>query len=196
MNVLLAHKGNANQNWPLNTVATRFNHAQNRCYVTGLERVTIYPRNHVSGKRQAAAFGTFAGYQHTPNPGPRIVSRSKNHRRGNCRIAGLHRTVYFVTMPPTPLDPQVREAMLPYRARLGNPRAVHRVAIKPGIPGVWARIAAAACCPANRATSSLPSRRTEAPPGPSFGVARLLKPKETTFNLRRSKHQGPVLQAC
>src|SRR5439155_7494791 len=79
-----------------------------------LERGQIYPRNHFSGPGHARLLGVARLLEHG-----RSLERGSFRRQkpAAARVSierDSMRTVYFDYNATTPLDPQVREAMLPY----------------------------------------------------------------------------------
>src|SRR6266566_615913 len=88
------------------------------------------------------------------------------------------RTVYFDYNATTPLDPHVREAMLPYLGEIwGNPSSVHHVGRQARAILDDARARAAAFLGCKPSEIVFTSGGTESANLALFGVARLLKPK-------------------
>src|SRR6266699_1514885 len=88
------------------------------------------------------------------------------------------RTVYFDYNATTPLDPQVREAMLPYLGEIwGNPSSVHHVGRQARAILDDARDRAASFVGCKPSEIVFTSGGTESVNLALFGVARLLKPK-------------------
>src|SRR5690242_15633073 len=90
----------------------------------------------------------------------------------------MPRTVYFDYNATTPLDPGVREAMLPFLSEIwGNPSSVHHVGRKARALLDDARDLAAKIFGAKPSEIIFTGGGTEANNLPIFGTARLLKPK-------------------
>src|SRR5438067_6953573 len=88
------------------------------------------------------------------------------------------RTVYFDYNATTPLDPQVREAMLPYLGAIwGNPSSVHHVGRRARALLDDARDRAAKALGSKPSEVIFTSGGTESNNSAVFGVARLLKAK-------------------
>src|SRR5437667_2718577 len=88
------------------------------------------------------------------------------------------RTVYFDYNATTPLDPQVREAMLPYLGEIwGNPSSVHHVGRQARALLDDARDRAARVLGCKPSEIVFTSGGTESANLAIFGTARLLKPK-------------------
>ena len=90
----------------------------------------------------------------------------------------MPRTVYFDYNATTPLDPAVRDAMLPFLGEVwGNPSSVHHVGRKARALLDDARDRAAKCLGAKPSEIIFTGGGTEANNLAIFGTARLLKPK-------------------
>src|SRR6266404_2258385 len=88
------------------------------------------------------------------------------------------RTFYFDYNATTPLDPQVREAMIPYLGEIfGNPSSVHHVGRRARSILDEARDRAAKVLGAKPSEITFTSGGTESTNQAIFGTARLLKPK-------------------
>src|SRR3989441_1032714 len=88
------------------------------------------------------------------------------------------RTIYFDYNATTPLDPAVREAMLPYLGEIwGNPSSVHHVGRQARAILDDARDRAASFLGCKPSEIAFTSGGTESVNLALFGVARLLKPK-------------------
>src|SRR6266404_4390240 len=88
------------------------------------------------------------------------------------------RTFYFDYNATTPLDPQVREAMIPYLGEIfGNPSSVHHVGRRARSILDEARDRAAKVLGARPSEIIFTSGGTESTNQAIFGTARLLKPK-------------------
>src|SRR5207249_6568730 len=95
-----------------------------------------------------------------------------------CKDAYGMRTVYFDYNATTPLDPQVRETMMPYLgAVFGNPSSVHHVGRQARAILDEARERAAKVLGCKPSEVIFTSGGTESTNLAIFGVARLLKPK-------------------
>src|SRR5262249_48320813 len=112
-----------------------------------------------------------------PIPGRRIVLRSKTSRRRDFRRIVM-RTVYFDYNATTPLDPQVREAMLPYLSEIwGNPSSIHHVGRQARALLDEARDRATQVLSCKPSEIIFTSGGTESANLAIFGTARLLKRK-------------------
>lgn len=90
----------------------------------------------------------------------------------------MHRSIYFDYNATTPLDPDVREAMLPFLDEIwGNPSSVHRIGRKARALLDDARDRAARFLTAKPSEIIFTSGGTEANNLAIFGTARMLKPK-------------------
>src|SRR6266850_3803686 len=106
------------------------------------------------------------------------------------------RTVYFDYNATTPLDPQVREAMLPYLAEIwGNPSSVHHIGRQARAPLDDARDRAAAFLGCKPSEIVFTSGGTESANLAVLGVARLLKPKGRHLITCAVEHHA-VLHCC
>src|SRR5258706_14048517 len=90
----------------------------------------------------------------------------------------MRRTVYFDYNATTPLDPQVREAMMPYLGEIfGNPSSVHHVGRQARAMLDDARDRAAKVLGCKPSEVIFTSGGTELTKLATLGKARLLKPK-------------------
>ena len=90
----------------------------------------------------------------------------------------MSRTIYFDYNATTPLDPQVREAMLPFLGEVwGNPSSVHHVGRRARAILDDARDRCAQTLGCKPSEVIFTSGGTEASNLAIFGTARLLKPK-------------------
>src|SRR5439155_13702623 len=106
------------------------------------------------------------------------------------------RTVYFDYNATTPLDPQVREAMLPYLGEIwGNPSSVHHVGRQARALLDDARDRAARVLGCKPSEMVFTSGGTESANLAIFGVARMLKPKGRHIITSAVEHHA-VLHAC
>ncbi len=97
----------------------------------------------------------------------------------------MPRTIYFDYNASTPLDPQVREAMLPYLSGVwGNPSSVHHVGRRARAALDDARDRAAKFLVCKPSELIFTSGGTESNNLAIFGAARLLKPGENTSSRR------------
>ena len=106
------------------------------------------------------------------------------------------RTVYFDYNATTPLDPQVREAMLPYLGEVwGNPSSIHQVGRRARalLDDARDRMARVLGCKPSEVVFT--SGGTESVNLAIFGVARLLKPKGRHIITSAVEHHA-VLHAC
>jgi len=106
------------------------------------------------------------------------------------------RTVYFDYNATTPLDPQVREAMLPYLGEVwGNPSSVHHVGqqARAILDDGRDRVSRVLACKPSEVVFT--SGGTESANLAIFGVARLLKPKGRHIITSAVEHHA-VLYAC
>src|SRR2546422_9505808 len=106
------------------------------------------------------------------------------------------RTVYFDYNATTPLDPHVREAMLPYLGDIwGNPSSVQRVGrqARAILDDARARVASFLGCRPSEIVFT--SGGTESANLALFGVARLLKPKGRHLITSAVEHHA-VLHSC
>ena len=105
-------------------------------------------------------------------------------------------TVYFDYNATTPLDPQVREAMLPYLAEIwGNPSSVHHVGRQARALLDEARERAANVLGSRPSEIVFTSGGTESANLAIFGVARLLRPKGKHLITTAVEHHA-VLHCC
>jgi cysteine desulfurase len=108
----------------------------------------------------------------------------------------LNRTVYFDYNATTPLDPQVREAMLPYLGEIwGNPSSVHHIGRQARALLDEARERAARVLGSRPSEIVFTSGGTESANLAIFGVARLLKPKGKHLITTAVEHHA-VLHCC
>jgi cysteine desulfurase len=106
------------------------------------------------------------------------------------------RTVYFDYNATTPLDANVREAMLPYLGdHFGNPSSVHHVGRQARAQLDEARDRAAKVLGCKPSEVIFTSGGTESTNLAIFGVARLLKPKGRHIITSAIEHHA-VLHAC
>ena len=106
------------------------------------------------------------------------------------------RTVYFDYNATTPLDPQVREAMLPYLGEIwGNPSSVHHVGRQARALLDDARDRAARVLGCKPSEIVFTSGGTESANLAIFGTARLLKPKGRHIITSAVEHHA-VLYCC
>src|SRR5205809_6619897 len=106
------------------------------------------------------------------------------------------RTVYFDHNATTPLDPQVREAMLPYLGEIwGNPSSVHHVGRQARAILDDARDRAARVLGCKPSEIIFTSGGTESTNLAIFGAARLLKPKGRHIITSAVEHHA-VLHCC
>src|SRR6266436_4638442 len=90
----------------------------------------------------------------------------------------MPRTIYFDYNATTPLDPAVREAMLPFLGEIwGNPSSVHHVGQRARAALDDARDRAARVLKCQPSEIVFTSGGTESVSLAIFGTARLLKPK-------------------
>src|SRR5208282_5037639 len=107
---------------------------------------------------------------------PRFFNSSS--RREMSQIGLMPRTIYFDYNATTPLDPQVREAMLPFLSGVwGNPSSVHHVGRRARAALDDARDRAAKFLVCKPSELIFTSGGTESNNLAIFGAARLLKPK-------------------
>src|SRR6266704_2662832 len=105
-------------------------------------------------------------------------------------------TVYFDYNATTPLDPQVREAMMPYLGEIfGNPSSVHHVVRRARSILDEARDRAAKILGAKPSEIIFTSGGTESTNQAIFGTARLLKPKGRHIITSAVEHHA-VLHCC
>jgi cysteine desulfurase len=105
-------------------------------------------------------------------------------------------TVYFDYNATTPLDPQVREAMLPFLEQVwGNPSSVHHVGRQARACLDDARARAARVLGAKPSEVVFTSGGTESANLAILGTARLLKPKGRHIITSAIEHHA-VLRAC
>src|SRR5436309_4098553 len=105
-------------------------------------------------------------------------------------------TVYFDYNATTPLDPQVREAMLPYLGEVwGNPSSVHHVGRQARALLDEARERAAQVLGSRCSEIVFTSGGTESANLAIFGVARLLRPKGKHLITTAVEHHA-VLHCC
>jgi len=113
-----------------------------------------------------------------------------------CKDAYGMRTVYFDYNATTPLDPQVREAMMPYLgAVFGNPSSVHHVGRQARAILDDARDRAAKVLGCKPSEIIFTSGGTESTNLAVFGAARLLKPKGRHLMTSAVEHHA-VLHCC
>jgi cysteine desulfurase len=106
------------------------------------------------------------------------------------------RTVYFDYNATTPLDPQVREAMLPYLGEVfGNPSSVHHVGRQARALLDEARDRAAKVLGCKPSEFIFTSGGTESTNLAILGTARLLKPKGRHIITSAIEHHA-VLHSC
>lgn len=106
------------------------------------------------------------------------------------------RTIYFDYNATTPLDPQVREAMLPFLGEVwGNPSSVHHVGRRARAILDDARDRAARVLGCKPSEVVFTSGGTESSNLAIFGVARLLKPKGQHIITSAIEHHA-VLHPC
>jgi cysteine desulfurase len=105
-------------------------------------------------------------------------------------------TIYFDYNATTPLDPQVREAMLPFLGEVwGNPSSVHQVGRRARALLDEARDRAARVLGARPSEVIFTSGGTESANLAVFGAARLLKPKGRHIITSAIEHHA-VLHPC
>src|SRR5882762_1662977 len=108
----------------------------------------------------------------------------------------MRRTVYFDYNATTPLDPQVREAMMPYLGEVfGNPSSVHHIGRQARALLDDARDRAAKVLGCKPSEIIFTSGGTESTNLAIFGVARLLKPKGRHIITSTIEHHA-VLHCC
>ena len=106
------------------------------------------------------------------------------------------RTIYFDYNATTPLDPEVREAMLPYLGAIwGNPSSVHHVGRRPRALLDEARERAANVLSCKPSEIIFTSGGTESTNLAIFGAARALKAKGTHIITSVVEHHA-VLHCC
>ncbi len=106
------------------------------------------------------------------------------------------RTVYFDYNATTPLDPQIREAMLPFLGEVwGNPSSVHRVGRQARAQLDDARERAAKVLGAKASEIVFTAGGTESANLAIMGTARLLKPKGRHIITSTIEHHA-VLRCC
>ena len=115
---------------------------------------------------------------------------------GGARHDAPVRTIYLDHNATTPLDPAVREAMLPYLgAVFGNPSSVHHVGRKARALLDEARDRVAVQWKCKPSEIVFTSGGTESSNLAIFGTARLLKPRGRHIITSQVEHPA-VLQAC
>src|SRR5262245_23663659 len=105
-------------------------------------------------------------------------------------------TIYFDYNATTPLDPHVREAMLPYLGEVfGNPSSVHHVGRRARalLDDARDRVARVWCCKPSEVVFT--SGGTESSNLAIFGVARLLREKGRHLITSQVEHHA-VLHCC
>lgn len=108
----------------------------------------------------------------------------------------MNRTVYFDYNATTPLDPQVREAMIPYLGEVfGNPSSVHHVGRQARAVLDEARDRAAKVLGCKPSEVIFTSGGTESTNLAIMGTARLLKPKGRHIITSAIEHHA-VLHCC
>jgi cysteine desulfurase len=108
----------------------------------------------------------------------------------------MPRTIYFDYNATTPLDPVVREAMLPFLDEVwGNPSSVHHVGRKARALLDDARDRCAKVLDAKPSEIIFTSAGTESNNLAIFGTARLLKPKGRHLITSAIEHHA-VLHCC
>src|SRR6266404_192192 len=108
----------------------------------------------------------------------------------------MRRTVYFDYNATTPLDPQVREAMMPYLGEIfGNPSSVHHVGQQARVVLDDARDRAAKVLGCKPSEVIFTSGGTESNNLAIFGTARLLKHKGRHIITSAIEHHA-VLHGC
>src|SRR5258706_3411390 len=108
----------------------------------------------------------------------------------------MRRTVYFDYNATTPLDPQVREAMMPYLGEVfGNPSSVHHVGRQARALLDEARDRAAKVLGSKPSEVIFTSGGTESTNLAILGTARLLKPKGRHIITSSIEHHA-VLYCC
>src|SRR3989442_15722519 len=108
-----------------------------------------------------------------------------------CKDAYGMRTVYFDYNATTPLDPQVREAMMPYLgAVFGNPSSAHHIGRQARAILDDARDRAAKVLGCKPSEIIFTSGGTESTNLAVFGAARLRKPKGRQIITSAAQHQG------
>ncbi|HXU76763.1 MAG TPA: aminotransferase class V-fold PLP-dependent enzyme, partial [Methylomirabilota bacterium] len=106
------------------------------------------------------------------------------------------RTVYFDYNATTPLDPQVRDAMLPFLTEVwGNPSSVHSVGRRARAVLDEARERAARVLGCKPSELIFTSGGTESTNLAIFGAARMLKPKGRHLITSAVEHHA-VLHGC
>jgi len=106
------------------------------------------------------------------------------------------RTIYFDYNATTPLDPQVREAMLPFLGEVyGNPSSVHQVGRRARVLLDEARERVASVWACKPSEVVFTSGGTESTNLAILGVARALRHKGRHLITSRVEHHA-VLQAC
>src|SRR5436190_11064703 len=106
------------------------------------------------------------------------------------------RTVYFDYNATTPLDPHVRDAMLPYLGEVfGNPSSVHSIGRQARALLDEARDRAAAVLKCKPSEMIFTSGGTESTNLAIFGVARLRKEKGKHIVTSKVEHHA-VLNCC
>src|SRR5437899_4044523 len=118
-------------------------------------------------------------------------------RSGAAGVFGtMKRTVYFDYNATTPLDPQVREAMLPFLAEVfGNPSSVHHVGRQARALLDDARDRAAKVLGCKPSEVIFTGGGTESVNLAIFGTARLLKEKGRHIITSAVEHHA-VLHCC
>lgn len=108
----------------------------------------------------------------------------------------MNRTIYFDYNATTPLDPAVREAMLPFLGEVwGNPSSVHHVGLRARALLDDARDRCAKILGAKPSEIIFTSGGTESNNLAIFGTARLLKPKGRHIITSAIEHHA-VLHCC
>ena len=112
----------------------------------------------------------------------------------NCSLA--LQTVYFDYNATTPLDPQVREAMLPFLGEVwGNPSSVHHVGRQAAGPPGRRRERAAKVLGTKPSEVVFTAGGTESANLAILGTARLLSPKGRHIITSAIEHHA-VLRCC
>src|SRR3974390_2174629 len=140
--------------------------------------------------------GRFAATPIRPTRGLRSGLQREANRRPITHESGPMRTVYFDYNATTPLDPAIREAMLPFLGEVwGNPSSVHHVGRRARALLDDARDRAARVLGAKPSEVVFTSGGTESANLAIFGTARRLKSKGRHIVASSIEHHA-VLHAC
>src|SRR5581483_11253878 len=180
--------------------------AGDRSQALRLERREIYPGNHVSGSRHSWLLGSARVFQYGGSVDGRpfflrswrktVLEIAKRRDSAAWLTTPMPRTIYFDYNATTPLDPQVREAMLPFLGDVwGNPSSVHHVGRKARAWLDEARERTSAVLGCKPSEVVFTSGGTESVNLAIFGAARLLKPRGRHLITSAVEHHA-VLHSC